>query len=107
MDNAAIYEISLRLTQWDFARTTGTIETNKLIYSSADAVEARQVFDALLEELNAAYVPLRSKFDVSLVLTASAETLDSIELASTLFYAEAEGFYDHSLKTITAAMGPG
>ena len=73
----------------------------------ADVAEARQVFDALLEELNAAYVPLRSKFDVSLVLTASAETLDSIELASILFYAEAEGYYDHSLKTITAAMGPG
>jgi hypothetical protein len=107
MDNAAIYEISLRLTQWDFARTTGMIETNKLIYSSADAAEARQVFEALLEELNAAYVPLRSKFDVSLVLTAGAETLDSIELASTLFYAEAEGHYNQCLKTIAEAMGPG
>jgi hypothetical protein len=99
MENTALCEVHLYLTQWDHARTNATEDSSKLLFSGSEK-DAREMFDKLTGEIGAGYIPLRSKFDVSLELMSGGESIDHIDLLSTLFYAEAEGFYNHTLKTI-------
>jgi hypothetical protein len=103
MENASACEVRLYLIQWDHARTSASVDSQKLIYSGGQD-EAREVFERVAEELGVGYIPLRSKFDVILELGAGEDALDRIDLLSTLFYAEAEGYYNQALKSIAEVL---